>query len=204
MTDLESLAFVDIVDCYDAYLLPWLDLYETAFPAPERMLISQILALVVARHRGEETGVRLLAALEAGGELVGMAMYSIAVGKALAWLWYIAVVPQARGKGIGSRIYREVWQRVERLGVKALILEVEIPEEDNEREAVRRIQFYRWHGAGLLAGIHYMQRVGWHQAPIPMHVMVHARYPISPEEAFELAQSLFGDAIQRTGTLAFA
>ena len=39
----EPLFFVPIEDLHDELLLPWLDLYETAFPPTERVLISTIL-----------------------------------------------------------------------------------------------------------------------------------------------------------------
>ena len=68
-------------------------------------------------------------------------------------------------------------------------------------QAFRRISFYRHHGAYLLKGIDYIQTVGPHQAPIPMHIMVHPFCSMDAESAFNLAIGIFGNAISKTGCL---
>ena len=186
----------------DDLLLPWLDLFETAFPPPQRVLVSAILSILRDRAPGLGQSHHLLAASEPPGQFVGMAWYEL-WPKDVALLGYIAVVPERRGQGIGTRLYREI---VKRISARVLFLEMEMPEEatsEQERQlALRRIQFYRRHGALRLTGIHYLQMVGSHQPLPPMHLMVHPFEPIDALVAFELAQGVFGDLVCRVGLLA--
>lgn len=63
------ISLVEICDLTDPLLLPWLDLYETAFPPGERVLVSHVLAAVTAAgvlHQpacGVDHGSHLLAAV---------------------------------------------------------------------------------------------------------------------------------------------
>jgi len=197
----DDLSFVEIVRLDDPSLLSWLDLYETAFPAPERILVSSILRILSDTTNGKKADTHLRAVLNTAGELVGLAMYSLSAEHPIAFLWYLAVNRKLRSQGIGSRIYQEILRQIQLLNLKALIFEVEIPEGENSVNALRRIRFYKRQGALLLEGIHYMQHVDWHQYPIPMHVMVQPLEPLDPESAFNLAKSLFGDSIEQTGDL---
>jgi len=200
----DHLHYCEIVDPNDELLLPWLDLYETSFPPHERILTSGHLRVLQARAAGAPTDEHLLAAVDGTKELVGMARVLIRPQE-VAYLWYLAVNPAARDRGLGSAFYREIARRAEVAGCRALIFEVEIPEraadEAQRRLAQRRIGFYRRLGARLLGGIHYLQSVGWHLPPTPMHIMAHGFSPLEPQEAFRLAQALFGDAVTATGTL---
>jgi GNAT superfamily N-acetyltransferase len=115
------MTLVEISGCADPLLMPWLDLYETAFPPAERVLASAVLRAV------EQGPVHtLLAALDEAGELVGMAWYHTPQPW-LASLWYLAVRADRRGRGLGARIYREVLRRLPPTSV-AMLFEVEQPE----------------------------------------------------------------------------
>jgi GNAT superfamily N-acetyltransferase len=198
----EDLSFVEIVRLDDPNLLQWLDLYETAFPAQERILVSSILQIISTKKSGKKaTSTYLLAVLNTKSELAGLTMYSLSTKYSIAFLWYLAVNHKLRSRGIGSQIYKEIIRRIHLQNQKALIFEVEIPARENSENAHRRIRFYHQQGAFLLDGIHYMQHVGWHQEPIPMHVMVHPIEMLDPESAFDLAKSLFDDSIEKTGDL---
>lgn len=201
----DSVRCVEIVDAGNPLFLSWLDLYETAFPACERALVSDLLRALAEKARGAATNLRFLAFLDDAGESDGMALVSAPAGAA-AWLWYFAVRPSGRCRGLGSAFYREIARQVQMAGCPGMVLEVEIPPgepgEAGQEEAVRRIAFYRRLGARLLGGIDYWQRVGWHQAPVPMHVMVHSFDPAADAgAAFALAQSVFQDAIRQVGDL---
>jgi GNAT superfamily N-acetyltransferase len=196
-----DLSYREIVSLDDPFLLPWLDLYETAFPPQERILISSILHILSTPTVEEKARTHLLAVLNMTGELVGLAMFSVSTQQPIAFLWYLAVNHKLRSQGIGSRIYQEILRQIRLLNLKALIFEVEIPEGENSENALRRIRFYKQKGVLLLEGIHYMQHVGWHQNPIPMHVMVQPLEPLDPKRAFDLAKNLFGDSIEQIGDL---
>jgi GNAT superfamily N-acetyltransferase len=202
MESLDELDIRDLEAVTDDLLLPWLDLFETAFPPPERVLVSAILGILRDKASGLAQSHHLLAALEPPGQFVGMAWYEL-WPKDVALLGYIAVVAERRGQGIGTRFYREI---VQRISARVLFLEMEMPEEaasERQRQlALRRIQLYRRLGALRLTGVHYLQMVGAHQPLTPMHLMVHLFEPMDAPTAFELAQGVFGDSICQVGPLA--
>lgn len=199
------LSITEILKLDDPLLLPWLDLYETAFPAGERILVSQILAVL---HGHTRRGSHLLAALDCAGEqdarLQGIVFDYEPIGEEAAFLWYIAVAAQTRGQGVGAWLYQSL---LARLGpqVKALIFDLEDPcqmETPEEKAlAVRRIGFYRRQGARLLGGIRYVQSVGSHQPPLYLRLMIHPLQPISPREGFDLAYRVMPEALSQAGEL---
>jgi len=197
---------VEIYDLHDELLLPWLDLYETAFPPNERVLVSFILKVLKDKPLGQAQQYHLLAALDAK-TLIGMAMVELFPACHAALLWCLAITPNERSRGWGGKLYQEILRQLSRTNA-AMLFEVEMPEEaqsDQERQlAQRRIEFYRRQGARVLRGVHYMQYVGQHQPPLPMHVMVHPLQPMNPQAAFELAQTVFEEAIMQVGALALA
>lgn len=191
------ISLVEIHDLNDPLLLPWLDLYETAFPPGERILVSQVLNVLHLQARGGSSG-HLLAVVDPENTLVGIIFDEEPEGSEVAFLWYFAVRPQMRGHGLGAQIYQCLLKRLDPR-VRALIFDLEDPAEMDIPEAAalaeRRIGFYRRQGARLLGGIEYMQYVGPHQPPLPLLLMVHPTREISPREAFDLAQAKFGEEI---------
>lgn len=198
-----DLHITEIADLNDDMLLPWLDLYETAFPPAERVLVSFYLRLLRDKQAGLQPNHHLLA-VQRARVFVGLAHYAVMAEHKLAWLWMFAVMPEARNHGVGAAIYGEIVRRLP-AGTIAMLIEVERPDLAHtkaERElAERRIAFYRRQGARLLEGVHYVQSVGPHQPPLPMHVMLHPLAPLDAEMAFRCAQAAFGDAITQTGAL---
>ncbi len=199
------LTFNAIANLHDELFVPWLDLYETAFPPEERLLASAFWKVLAAKEQGKPLTVELLAALDAGQRLVGMAFSELYPEARLAALWYVAVDPRQRSQGLGSQVYQEIVRRVREAGCRAMLFEVEIPENAPAPEAKtlaeRRIAFYRRNGARLLTGIHYLQSVGPHQPLTPMHLMIHPLEPLDPPAALALAQGLFGDLVTPIGPL---
>ena len=196
-----DLTFTEIVNITDDRFLPWLDLYETAFPPAERVLVSTFIHLLKEKSTGEALDQHLLAGLDAQKNLAGMAAYELNPEAGLAFLWYLAIAPNLRSQGIGSFFYQEIVRRVDLAKYPLLLYEVEIPEGEDSATALRRIQFYQRNGAQILSGIYYMQHVGWHQPPIPMHLMVHLRKPLEPQQVFDLAKIAFQDHLQQTSDL---
>lgn len=201
----DDVRIVEITSVDDPLLLPWLDLYEVSFPPQERVLVSDHLRVLIEKANGRARDAYLLAAVNEAGDLIGMIRYHLASDCRVAHLWYLAVVPDMRSKGIGAICYNEVRDRARQAGMRAMLFEVDIPvlpgTEEAEAPARRRIAFYQRQGAYLLGGIGYMQSIGPHQAPVPMHIMVHPFEPIDSKEAFELAKALFGESVQQSGVL---
>jgi ribosomal protein S18 acetylase RimI-like enzyme len=199
------LSFMEIKDIGDDLLLPWLDLYETSFSPREKMLVSVLLKMLKEKTEKATQNTFFLAATDVQDNLVGLALYEVSERCPVAYLIYLAVAGEARNRGVGSALYNEIIRRLSPLRLKAMLFEVERPDEVGTQEertlAERRIRFYRRQGGFLMCGIHYLQDVSHNQPPMPMHIMVHPLMPCTPEEAFALAECLFGGNISRTGTI---
>lgn len=200
---MDNLTFVELTDINDALLPAWLDLYETSFPPEEKILVSDFLLMLKEKARGEWEHSHMMAALDSEGKLVGILRFDALLDGDMACLWYLAVAPEARGRGMGSACLEEALRRCREAGARAAVLEVEIPDQAPDPEfARRRIEFYRRHGALMLQGIHYLQSVGPHQPAIPMHIMVHQFGLVTPQQAFGFVRGLFGDrAVTQVGEL---
>jgi len=186
---------IEMTDDRNEWLLPWLDLFETAFPPEERILVSEFLQMLRQKAAGESLPDTLLAAVE-NSDFLGLAHYQTAEEPRGVWLWYLAVVPERRCQGAGAWLYGEIVQRARAAGAIGMVIEVEIPEEASDEAgralAARRIDFYRRQGALLLQGIHYMQHAAAHQPAIPMHVMVHPFIEMTPAEGLAFARAFLG------------
>jgi ribosomal protein S18 acetylase RimI-like enzyme len=195
---------VETTSLSDPLFPAWLDLYEQSFPPAERVLVSTFVRALAAPEA--PLPHTLLAGVEDDGGLVGLADFQVFPQQRVAYLWYLAVAPEKRGSGLGTQIYQAILARLS-AEVHALLLEVEIPSLAHgpaERQlAQRRIAFYRRLGAQVLEGIHYLQSVGPHQAPVTMHLMVHPQGIFSPEQAYTAAREICGDLVARTGPLAY-
>ena len=197
----DTLKFVEVQSMEAPLLVPWCDLYERAFPPEERMLMADILRVVREKACGNAQDSHFLAVTDADGRFVALAYYEVMSRRKTACLWYLAVVPELRSRGIGSTVYRHILRDLRRTGLWGAVFEVEIPEDAHSEEArvfaQRRIELYRRLGARLLTGIRYTQSVGSHQPPIPMHLMVHPFAPLTPEEAYRRARLVFRKALRR-------
>lgn len=202
----QPFTFHEIITLEDALYDDYLDLYQQSFPLDEQVLVSDHNRALRQRMRRESSDQHLLAMLDEDGALVGMARYELETDCGAAVLWYVAVQEESRGKGAGTILYREIVRRVaeEMPDVSALVYEVEkpdhTPDDERARLAERRIAFYQRNGAVLLGGIHYVQSVGW-QPEVQMHLMLHPYKPIGEAQAFAIAKSIFGDALEQVGEL---
>lgn len=196
------LRFVDITDANDDLLIPWLDLYETSFPPEEKVLVSSFLQFLKEKANGEYPDSHMQAVLDEDARVVAAIRFDIVREAGATYFWYMAVDPSVRNRGIGSACFNEVVRQATEGGTRAMVLEVEMPDHSPDPEiSARRIGFYRRHGATMLTGIGYMQSVGPHQPAIPMHIMILPIEPVTPQEAFDMVQLLFGDAIKQVGEL---
>jgi ribosomal protein S18 acetylase RimI-like enzyme len=217
----DACTLVEICSLSDPLLLPWLDLYEIAFPLAERFPVSRILNVLHEQARGASRGQRLLAAVPSSS-LIGDRLitdqrnpsYSSPLTALFftyeppdlpaAFLWYFAVQAEQRGQGLGSQLYRSL---LARLGpeVRALIFDLEDPRQMETRAeqelARRRVGFYRRLGARLLGGVDYVQCIAPHLPPLPLLLMVHPIQEISPQEAFDLAKAAMPEAVNLAGEL---
>jgi GNAT superfamily N-acetyltransferase len=120
--------FNELKSLEDEYLLPWLDLYETAFPPHERFLVSRILSSLTSKETEYPNYETLLAVINPEGKFIGLVMLLYLVDKKIGLLWYLAVCPDERSKGYGAKIYQKIMDELRSLQFKALMFEVEMPE----------------------------------------------------------------------------
>ena len=203
--DINRYSLVDLKSLEDDLLPAWLDLYETSFPPEERVLVSFLLRVIRNRSRAGALDYSPLAFLSPEQVFIGMCFYQTIPDLSIVYLWYLAMVPEVRNQGLGSGFYCIITERTFASN-GLLVFEVEKPEEaHSEAQRLirqRRIDFYRRNGAFLLNGISYLQSVGSHVPPTPMHIMVHLREPMGAEVIYTVAKELFHYAISQTGPLA--
>lgn len=201
-----SFNLVEITDLNDDLLLPWLDLYETTFPPNERELVSSKLSLLKTNVGKNEKKEIMLVATNEQKSLIGIINYEFNEELSVAILWYFAIKEGLQSKGLGSQMYREFTSQLVLRGIQTLFFEIEIPEKVETKEkrqlAERRIEFYRRLNAKLLTGVRYMQHVGSHQPPTPMHIMVYSLQPLDAQIAYDLAKAIFEDNIEQIDSLA--
>jgi ribosomal protein S18 acetylase RimI-like enzyme len=200
-----AITFHEITGLQDDLLLPWLDLYETAFPSNQKVLVSHFLALLKRKGKTKATSDYMLAGVDPAHKLLGLACYELMPAVGAAVLWYLAIHPESRNRGLGGEFYDHVIGLIDKTLYRALILEVEIPglfkNDEDRKRAARRIDFYRRHGAYLLEGVDYTQFIGWHAPPTPMHIMVHPLRVLDAPACYALAKAYAGDALLQTGRL---
>jgi GNAT superfamily N-acetyltransferase len=181
-----------------------MQLYEVAFPPAERVMISSLLCILRDKEMGEIDTHRILALTGIDGELMGIACDEYLPELQAGYLWYIAIQPGLRSHGVGTHFYRYMINTMLEKA-RLVIFEVEKPELGDTIEkcqlAERRIQFYRRNGARILGGIHYVQSVGDHIEPVPMHLMVHLKAELPAHAVFDTAKGIFRDALRKTGDL---
>lgn len=189
----------------DDLLLDWLDLYETAFAPCEKVLVSEHLKILQQKAQNQAQDHFLLAVLDHHSRFAGLLRYQLFPDAGAAFLWYFAIEPRLRNTGLGSQVYRALLQKVDDGRTRALVFEVEIPELQEPVSACqfarRRIEFYRRLGARRMHGIDYLQYVGQHQPPTPMHLMVQPLVDLNPLEAFALAKAVYRDALTQVGEI---
>jgi GNAT superfamily N-acetyltransferase len=200
-----SLNFIAIDSLSNDLLLPWLDLYETAFPPEERVLVSNILEILKGMDKGKKSSFKILAATDSRQNFVGMALYELNLKICCAFLWYLAITPKNRGHGLGNNFYQEIIGQVQKAGYQVMFFEVEMPENvdsiERKVQSERRIQFYRKNGAKLLKGIYYTQSVGPHQPDTQMHLMIHPFENLEPKKVFAIAKKQFKQHIRKVSLI---
>jgi GNAT superfamily N-acetyltransferase len=165
----------ELTSLRDPHLLDWLDLYESAFPGYERGPVSGHIRTLLAREAGKPTR---------------MAQTFLNEEYHLAYLGYIAIVPERRGGGGGSIFYQLLLPQVKE-NADFLLFDVERPDciadPELRRQAERRICFYERLGAALLPGV----TMYWGESR--QRMMFHRFTGVEDQEIMNRARALVGD-----------
>ncbi len=198
-----SLTIRPLTGLTDPLLPPLLAVYETAFTYAFREDVPVFRQTIV----DGEVIVEIAVDDASDGRLAGFFAWSPVIaadGSALVYLPYLAVEESYRGKGIiGAALWDGLADTAERQGARAVLLEVEMPEDDPEYWA-RRIRFYqrrpRWPARLLQGGYHYIQKIAGRDTNPAMWLMAAAPAdaPLTPDEAFDACQTCFGEMLTRT------
>jgi GNAT superfamily N-acetyltransferase len=178
----------ELITIHDPYLLPWLDLYESAFPPIERGPVSGHIRALLDREEGKPIRSRLWALLDKEDCFTGMAQFFWNEAYNLAYLGYIAIVPERRGGGGGSAFYQALLPYVQEHHPDFMLFDVERPDviadPELRRLAERRICFYERMGAAVLQGL------TMHWGESRQRMMVHRFNGIGEEEILRRTRSL--------------
>lgn len=188
----DNIWFREVVSVQDPALERAIRLYESSFPASERISPHVFHRVVQSRAEGREQRERTVHLLiaQSDDEIIGMA-YCLYFEQNpqdeplhLGYLLYLAVDEGCRGLGIGARFYRALTATLQTDAIyrggelSGIIYEVERPElassEADRAIRQRRIAFYQRLGAHILQGIDYVQpAVNEDQDPVPLYLMYH-------------------------------
>lgn len=215
MSNTVPMTFREIEQFDDPCLTIYLDLYETAFPAEERIPVSNFVEVLLAKQQDAGEDYHLLIATvtlptQTTEYLAVMSRIDVDRDCDLAYLISIAVIPRLQGEGYGDRMIEEILQRLKNdpAPVAALLVEVDDPdkyEDEEDREiAEEQVEFYRGFGARYLDGIEYIKTVAFYPEGSPMKLGFIPLRNITPEEAFAAAECLLGETVKKTGNLAFS
>ena len=122
-------------------------IYVDALPAGERKPVAWLRSLATEPSGSAAGSYEVLVAEQ--NEPVGFAIVFVPVDPAdAALLEYLAVAADARGGGVGGRLFAAA---IAAAGIRPLLVEVE----SDDPDADRRRAFYRRHGCRELVGLHY-------------------------------------------------
>ncbi len=157
-------------------------LYIEAFPACERKPFELMVSKIGA-------GVEMVA-IEEDGSFVGLAI--MLVDRRIALLDYFAIMPEMRGKNMGSRALAALKEKYKG---KVLLIEIEDTDEESENHAerVRRKGFYLRNG---MVEIPY--KVWFYGTK--MQVLTGGK-SVSAKEHFEVYGNVLGDEVAKNITL---
>ena len=152
-------------------------IYEASFPESLRSEWAEI-----GGHRPDE---ELLVLLD--GEPVGFALMRHLGDTGYSFVRYFAVDESLRGRGLGGRLMRGLVAVLEERGCRAVLLDVEDPDDDpaHREEGRRRIAFYERQGLALLPVAEYAPpdhgSTGEQVALLPMGMALAGHPPLQGE-----------------------
>lgn len=119
-----------------------LAIYEASFPPSLRAPWSDL-----THHRDDE---EFLVLVEHDRDVLGTALVRRLGETDMAFVRYLAVDPDHRGRGLGGTLVAELRDRLRMDGVGVLLLDVEAPMGEHAADDHRRIAFYERCGLSLL------------------------------------------------------
>ncbi|HET8825291.1 MAG TPA: GNAT family N-acetyltransferase [Terriglobales bacterium] len=135
-----------------------------------------------------------LFAYSEGEDVRGVALGYFSLELRFAWLDYFAIRADLRGRGLGSKLFREIAEIAGKQDPKPDWLLFEVDDDyqgapEREAECKRRVQFYRRLGAQVLENVPYKFPSAFAE-PIRMRLMAYQLHPNAQLAADNLRQAV--------------
>ena len=142
------------------------EIFRQAFPNPDMSGYAAQIPELLRDPIEHGYHTSLLIAERTFGKVEGFALVINFPQAECAFLDFIAVRPDAHGRGIGGTLYEATREHAQKMGAKALYLEVD-PDDpahmlvpSSVEEAQKRINFYEQYGVRVIDGTTYAEPVG--------------------------------------------
>lgn len=173
MTDLDQME--QLKSCEEPAFRDLYEIYAASIAARERKPETWICAMVDAPEYR-------FWVMKGAGRVIGFSILFLPPAERFGLLEYMAVAPERRNRGVGSKLFKQTMERAGTLDGRSLPILLEV---DSDREAcsdqqirVRRQHFYRRLGCVRISGLHYILPLPG-QGPAPeMDVLVYSAEPL--------------------------
>ncbi len=184
-----------LTDSTDPRFIPLLNIYTGAFPSEERKSAAELRTML------RRSDYRFLLAQQ-NDEVLGLAILFCSETTSVALLEYLAVRPEARGRGIGRWLFGQVVAAIDTTH-RPLLIEAESDRATTagQLERHRRKQFYRSLGAREITGLRYLMPQVSTAPPPPMELMLHAQpapATISRNDLHRWLQAIYTEVYRQT------
>jgi GNAT superfamily N-acetyltransferase len=167
-----------------------------------RELYEIYAASIAARERKPETWICAMVGapeyrfwvMKGAGRVIGFSILFLPPTERFGLLEYMAVAPERRNRGVGSKLFKQTMERTGAPQGPSLPILLEV---DSDREAcgdqhlrTRRQQFYRRLGCVRVSGLHYILPLPGAGAAPEMDVLVYSAEPLRQLPKSELERWL--------------
>ena len=180
---MDNLSIREIRDAGGDILDQVLGIYEEAFPIEERIPTENLRSMIRQTSAATDHVDHWWAGIDQPDRVWGMASFSYYCATRWAYLPFLAIHNEERGRGLGGYLFQEVLLQVKEDAIRldgkpgiGLCFEVERPQDghdDAEREKrQRRIRFYERNGAFVINGVDFVAPPLGHGFPaLPLILM---------------------------------
>lgn len=146
-------------------------IYTSSFPPVETKPVNKVVKLLL-----KDKNYHLFAIVK-DGSVIGISLLYVFKPLRSGLLDYMAIIPEYRGKGVGTELFRRTLNRFKRMCPDSIGLFLEVQKEDVEDLAERRtrknrIIFYRRLGAKKVGNLDYLLPPQHGTKPEEMHLMI--------------------------------
>lgn len=160
--------FEEINDISSAEFQAAMKIYTTSFPENERRPFASIEAIILSGK------ARLIIGCM-DNQVVLMALLYPVTGTTFMLVDYLAIAEEYRGRGLGQKFIKDLFNTIDGTEFQYLLVEIENPYMDRDEVKARRARFYRRLGLKELVGLRYLLPPLKGTTPTEMILMVLSR-----------------------------